>query len=672
MGWQDAPAVKAADEVAPAWASAPAVDAKPAKKVNKDYKEGREAPGWQQGLASVINGPLMGFGDEVLGAVGGAIDTMKPTKLSDLIVGKKTFAENYRANRDTVRGMQDQQREENPWTTGLTQMAASGPLMLLGGGGAVAPGANAVRTTGVLANTGRAAATGVGYGAVGGLGNSRAETLGGMALDTGVGATLGGVLGAGSTPVIAGMGAAGSNIHARLSEAAAARHASEKIAQAFARDGRGSVFTSGQANPVTQAAARLGKLGDEAALVDAGGKNVNQLLDTLATLPGQTKDAVVQLQRQRTAGAAGRLRDAANTATGANGQRLNTTIEALDQTRRQAAGPLYERLRQVSVTADDELGQIVQAANQLGALGEARTMATALREPFSLDPAQPGTWAMRDLDHVKRGLDAMIQKNMTPTGQTTPVGMAFTRLRDSLVAKLDGLTTNPQTGQSLYRSARDAYAGPSQLMDAAQRGRQALAQDEAGVQAMVRGMSGGELEAFRIGAFEALRGKLGTQSGQTNIINMWKEPATREKLQVIFGDERSFREFATAAAREGVLKRVQSVGTGSQTASRGAGMADLDAGAMGEMASAVGNAKAGNPLGAFGAARALWGRVATPETVRNQMGNQLLSRGPQAQQNLNSLRDLIQQINLQQATTYGNVGTGSALIGNQLVRPISY
>ena len=260
------------DANAVVWDAAPAIDVKSVvwdtpKAKNKDYQAGKEKPGALQGLASVINGPLMGFGDEVLGAVGGAIDTLKP--------GSKSFADNYRANRDTVRGMQDQQREDNPWMTGITQAMASAPMMLLKPLSALGMAPAVAQKTGVVGNALRSAAAGAGYGAAGGAGNSTAETLGGVATDSAIGAAGGAALGGVATPVIAGMGAAGGNLMDRLSQTSAAATAREKIAQALARDVRGEVFTSGQSNPLGQVAARQNKLGPQAALVDAGGKNTN-------------------------------------------------------------------------------------------------------------------------------------------------------------------------------------------------------------------------------------------------------------------------------------------------------------------------------------------------------------------------------------------------------------
>jgi hypothetical protein len=656
--WDDTPA-------------APKLDPKQIKwdepKKNTDYEEGRQKPGALQGLVSALNGPMMGFGDEVLGAAGGLYDTIaKGGKLTD----------NYRANRDTVRGMQDAQREQNPILTGATQMMTSAPMMLFNPAGAAGA---AARTTGIVGNTVRAAATGAAYGAVGGAGNSTADTLGGVALDAGIGGVTGGVVGGVATPVIAGMGSAGQNVMSRLSAASASARADEKVAQALSRDARGNVFTSGQSNPLNQILARQNKLGPEATITDAAGKNTNQLLDTLATLPGRAKESVAQLQHQRTATVGDRLRTAADDALGTQGQRLAGTVENLVQQREAAAGPIYQRLGQINVTPTPQLSSIVQAADQLGAVKIARDIATAREMPFTIDNARatgsslmntqnPPQWNMSQLDLVKQGLDQLLQspKAVGADGRFTPLGAALQRLNTSLKTELDQLTFDQRTGESLYYTARNAFAGPSAMIDAANKGRMSLSRDEAAITDMVRGLSQGEMESFRVGAFEALRAKLGTQGGQTSIINMWKEPATREKLQVIFGDERSFREFASAAAKEGTMKRIQSVGAGSQTAARAAGMGDLDAGALADVGSAVGNAKTGNLLGAIGSAKNAWTRVGTPEPVRNEMARILLSQGPEATQNLNRLQSILQQINEQNAARSNGVGLIGSQLGNRL------
>ena len=63
--------------------------------VNKAKVEGANAPGAARGLISVLQGPTLGFADEILGGIGGAYDAL--TKGGG-------YLPNYRANRDYLRG----------------------------------------------------------------------------------------------------------------------------------------------------------------------------------------------------------------------------------------------------------------------------------------------------------------------------------------------------------------------------------------------------------------------------------------------------------------------------------------------------------------------------------------------------------------------------------------
>ena len=635
---------------------------------SKDYQRGRSAPAWEQGLVAGTNGILMGFGDELGGALGALWDKARNPS-SDLQA-------NYTANRDALRGMEDAQRERSPITTAVAQGLSTIPLAIATGGtsstaGLAARASSAAPTViGVLPRMGRAAAVGAGYGAVGGAGNSTAGTVDGVLADAGASALTSGILGGVSTPVAAGVAAVGRNAAQRLSGTAAAEFAKQKIAEAFARDARGTLAAGGYVNPLGQAAARLGKLGDEAMVVDAGGRNTNQLLDTLATLPGRTKEAVYNAQRLRAAGAGNRMRDAADGALGTQGQRLDSTIDALYTRRYQDSAPLYNQLRQIDIAPSQNLDEIIQAADKLGVTKLGREIATARQMPFTLD-ARPAQWNMGDLDHVKQGIDQVLnsRKAVGIDGKLTPLGESYQQLKNALIGELDQVTTDPRTGASLYRDARQAFATPSGLIDAAKAGRQAIDRDESNILSTMKGMTDVEREAFRIGAYEGLRNKLGTQGGRTNIMNMWQEPSTQEKLKAIFGTPRAYREFAADVAREAQLKRLQSVGVGSQTAARHAGMGDLDMSVLPDAGAAVGAAKTGNLLSALGSARNVWNRVAVPQAVRDQMGAILLSRGGTGAQNLNSLAPLINQINTRNMLLSNGVGVLGGEIGAGLTIP---
>lgn len=631
-----------------------------------DYKRGRtESGGMARGAMSVLNGPLLGFGDEVLGAAGGLYDT--------LVKGGE-FGKNYRANRDYVRGAQDVESENNPWITGITQTALSAPMSLLGLPGTVGRAASMVGLPGVGSRLAaraamsaktppmsvtrqafNAAGSGALYGGASGAGNSTAEDLSGVAGDAAGGAAAGATLGGGAVPVVRGvMGAAG-NVGARFSDSVAGRYAKEKVAQAFMRDATGTEFVNGISNPMDRARQRLNRLGEPAVLADAGGQNTRQLLDTMAMLPGATKQAAEEMIHTRQAGRAGRMIDAADSAMGNNGQRLAPTLQGLIDQRSAAASPLYDQLRRVTVQEPSpQLQEMVFAAHELGATSLGKQIAGARLKSFSLNPEMPFNWNMSDLDHVKRGLDQIVSRETNEAGKMSALGAAVNDLNTKLKNELDKLTTNTLTGESLYKKARDAFSGPSTLIDAAKKGKAAISQQEAGIQATLHGMSDSERHAFRVGAFEALREKLGgSVAGRTEVINMWQNPAMREKLQALFGSQRAFREFASQAAAEGRLKGLESVGRGSQTASRHFAAGDLDNPALEGAGSAIAGVAKSSPLSALAGAKNMWNAVKTPEAVRDEIGRILLSGKrdpllpgpPTAEQNIEAIRDLVRRMN---------------------------
>ena len=649
--WDNDPIVDA-----PAPAQAP-TNRREALKTNQDYQAGKQAPGALQGALSVMNGPLMGFGDEVAGAVGGAYDA--------LIKGRP-LKDAYLENRDFARGAQDSQKEQNPWTTGITQIAASAPLGALKLFAAPAAG----QKLGIMAQTGQAAATGAGYGAAAGAGNSTATSVGGVAQDSAIGGAVGAALSGGAIPLGQAVVGGVRNIGSRVSDKIAARHAQEKIAEAIVRDARGTMAQGASANPALQATARLRRLGPGAVIADSAGDSARNLLDLTASLPGRTKNTAATFLDARKVNEAKGLITSAEKALGTGGQRMAGTIDDLTLAQKTAAAPLYDKLRQTTVTPSPALEGIVKAADDLGAVKLGREMATARQQPFSLNtgPAplnplgQPSAkqWTMNDLDQVKRGLDQQIAKEWDDiAGRLTPRGAAFQDLKRKLVAELDTATIDPQTGASLYKAARSAFAGPAALIDAARNGQRSIAQNEAAITQTMKGMSLSEQEAFRVGAFEGLREKIGrSKAGRTELMNMNENPAIAEKLKVIFGSERRFNSFAASVSKAKTLKKLQGTAQGSRTFGRQYEAGDLDVSAMREAGTAVGSAASGNLLGAAAAVGGMWNRVKTPESVRDEMGRILLTGGAQGKNELAAMLELTQRINSNRAAAAAGAGTG--------------
>jgi hypothetical protein len=467
------------------------------------------------------------------------------------------------------------------------------------------------------------------------------------------GAVTGAVL-QGVAPIVGG---AVNQVAQRTSGGAAQREAQAKIAEALLRD------ATLKQNVTQQAATRMGKLGPEARIADAGGENTRRLLDTLATLPGQTKQATERAIRERIAGRGERLMTAANQALGTRNAAFSDTLEALAETRSRNSGPLYKAIEGVTVTIDDETAQLLSRAHGIDA--EARKLfrsQTGTELPPLSSLTAGATVPFKVLDSLKQSLydSAQAAKRAGSNQQ----GAAWDSVRTELINKLDDLSPKIN-GQSAYKMARDEFAGYSQMMDAAELGRKAMRGDLLEVRNAMRGMGQSETEAFRVGVLEGLRDKAGRQAGQTEILSMWKNPATQERLRALFGND--YRKFASAVAAEERLKGLESVGRGSQTASRLFGAGDLDMSPLTDAASTLAAAKAGSPLGVLAGAQRFAQSVQMPEPVRDRMGSLLLSRNPDDLRAMAEIARQVQQNRAAQAAGLGLLGGQSGgMIGGLL------
>jgi hypothetical protein len=139
-------------------------------------------------LEGLSQGATLGFGDELNGVVGGALDKALPESFGGAAAGK-SFTDLYRENRDLARQVNARGAKEHP----LAYLGGN----IVGGvaAGALAPGAGGARAATTGARLVNAMRTGATLGAVNGLGSSDADLtqgdVGGAAKDTVTGAALG-------------------------------------------------------------------------------------------------------------------------------------------------------------------------------------------------------------------------------------------------------------------------------------------------------------------------------------------------------------------------------------------------------------------------------------------------------------------------------------------------
>lgn len=575
-----------------------------------------------QGAINALQGPTMGFLDEIVGAAAAPF-------------GK------YEQARDYVRGATQQFRQDYPVTGAVTSAAATAPMFLLGGAPAAIKGviAPVATTAGRLLTAGK---VGTIQGGVSGAGESTAQTVGGVAADTAKHAAQGGALGVGGQSVLGTVGAVGGNIAQRLSQTSAADYARTKLAEALSRITGGTpVRPGGAASP--SPAADIQFLGPEATIADVSGQAGKRVLDVLATLPGKTKDLVEQLIRGRQTGRTDRIMTAADEALGTQGKGFVASLDALEATQKAAQAPFRKQLEGLSVRADDDLIKILNREPK--AFQGATELARKNDElAIDLSKLKAGDDIPFDaLDTVKKALWTIAESEKV-NFKATPQSTATNGIRVALTNKMD-LLSPKDAGGSIYKQARDAFAGPAELRSAISEGRGAMKTDAIGVAELTKGMSASELEAFRIGALQSLRDKVGTESGQTSLLKMWKETGTSDKLKEIFGTD--YKKFASSVAKESKLKELEDVGRNSKSVERLFGASDLDV--MPAVGQAVAGAVQSNPVQVMGAIPKIWNQVKTPEATRNALAELLLQRGPEAQKTLRDLPEFMRQFNEAQA-----------------------
>lgn len=571
--------------------------------------------------------------------------------------------EAYANTRDYVKGVNEQFRETNPKTAFASEMVGGLPLLLtpLGMTSKAAQTAEALSAAQKMAMAAKMAGT---QGTISAVGASDinpvtnpTEYAQDIAKKAAIASASGGVL--------SGMGQGvynvGSNVAQRYIPESAKEAARIKLAQALQR---GS--SEEGANSVLSRVQREMGLNPNASVAQAGGPSALGQLDVLASMPGQAKTLVERRIREQQMFRPERLVNAADEALGTQGKGFTATLEALDAVKKATSAPLYKQLENVSVKIDPDLQSLIQASTS--AHGKAELLTQLNRQlPLDISKLKAGDDVpLKVLDVVKQSLYDMGESARGEFGKATNTSRAYDDLRVALTKKLEALSPADKNG-SIYRQALDAYAGPSQLSNAVVKGRTAMKQDDIALSDLMGNMSPSEIEAFRIGALQSLKDKVGTEAGQTSLLKMWKEPSTSNRLKEIFGD--SYQKFSQEVAKEARLKPLEQVGRGSATFSRMAGAEDL--GVMPTTITAgkaVANAATGNPLAAAGEAANVKNRIGQvinqmPETTRNELAKMLLMRGATGQSEVQNTAALIRALN--QRSTQLQTGGGS-IIGQNI------
>lgn len=572
-----------------------------------------QTPGFLDMLGrKLASGMTFGWADEIASALESATTN-------------KTFDEALEANRAADRKID----AEYPVAGTVAEFAGGVATGLPGAGRVMAAKAlQNVPTLAKLAGVGAAAGglAGAGY-AEGGA----EETAKGAA----TGAVAGGVLGA-AVPVVAGA------VNKTVVQPVLSRFGSgptnaaqRKLLETLSRDAPPGT------DPIKWARARLAKLGPEATIADLG-ENAADLTRTASSVPGRAKQMAGRVFTQRQGGQARRIQESAQKGLGTEG-RFYASIDDLMRARKEAAAPLYEQAYAKDFVWSDDLQTLLDRPSGRQAIARAyRIAAEEGRDPkgLGLDFNEAGDViftkvpSMQTLDYVKRGLDDVVEQFRDPvTGKLRldESGRAINSTRAAFVGELRRM--NPE-----YSAALDAWGGPSQSLEAINLGRNFAKGDMEITAKRLSELSDGDKEFFREGVTRAITDLLESQTdGINKVRRLFGSPAMRKKLEAVFPDSKSFREFQAQMLREAkMFSTKNTVLGGSPTARITASQQDAAVDVGGPVVEAA-QGNIGNAL--MAAVRGVGGRLGQmPEAVREQLGNALLAQDPATQQRvLNNL-----------------------------------
>lgn len=325
--------------------------------------------------------------------------------------------------------------------------------------------------------------------------------------------------------------------------------------------------------------------------VNLGGENVTALGRQATVAQGRGRTLANDFFEEQMAAAPDRAADSIRPMA-QNG--YYGTLEALDQTRRQTAAPLYNQAYQLPAVEvwTPRIAELMQRPSMRAAFAKAQRIAAEEgRDPTELglifneagDPvflagARNGQIpSTQTLDYIKRGLDDVIEQYRDRTSGNLRLdteGRAINATRAELVGML-------REGNPQYAAALDAWGGPSRAMDMLEFGRDMYKARGNPADSIRRfqELPAADQEAVRIGFVRDAVADIGNLGDNSSAyLKLFGNNNKRAVAQLLFPDEASFNRFAAQMrAERDMLKTNRTVQGGSPTARIDADKAALSA-----------------------------------------------------------------------------------------------
>lgn len=360
--------------------------------------------------------------------------------------------------------------------------------------------------------------------AEGGLAGSGNATEGNRLSGAAGGAAIGGVVGGAAPYVVQGVGKLASGVRNAVSPEA---NVAADLSRAIVRD------ADDPAALLARTQALQAERGGVATLADAGGENVKGLVERVAQTPGAGRTQVVPALTSRQQGQAMRIGNDLRSLTGTSKSAFETINETMAE-RAAKAKPLYEDAMSVDISKDQRVVDAIMDETSTG-WGRAILNSTSVKRTLQTEYGVTGVpgpeHLMPIIDAWKKAADDIIESSIKSGDKNK--ARVISQMRDRVLSVVD--EANPT-----YKAARDAWAGPSQYMDAVERGRGVLNPKESAEEfaARFRALPDAEKEAERIGAVSAIIGRMGNDGAKLGDMTKYlRSPEVRAKIAALMPTE---------------------------------------------------------------------------------------------------------------------------------------
>lgn len=334
----------------------------------------------------------------------------------------------------------------------------------------------------------------------------------------------------------------------------------------------------------------------DATLADVGGENVLGLVERIAQTPGAGRTQVVPALQQRQQQQMARLSGDLTALTGTR----RTAHEAVQETmtqRQQSATPLYER-----AYAD---GDVAVWSPELERLSSSPTVRSAMQGAVRIwrdNAIADGYGAMNPGALVRAGGQLEFMSGKVPAFPNLQFWDYTKRLVDDKVASAiragqnQKARTMTRLAQSLrgeldnqvdtYRTAREAWGGPSQYLEGIETGRGILS-PKVGAQEMAANfanMGAAQQEAYRIGALSSIIGKMGNDPAKlADMTKYLRSPQMREKIAAMMPTPELAQSWAQRLGYEIKSSEITGRSLGNSATARRLAEQDQAAGIVGDL-----------------------------------------------------------------------------------------